>query len=476
MVKWEGFALHLPGIRQSDIDDINAKRHDDLDDQKNLLFNKWLEKFPNGSWEQVVLALEKSDQIIIADDLQASVDPGCIQIHNETAEWLLTLDKEFCIVKAIFRCEMEESIESGAIKLSELIKFAEDNEQIYKFNDEVCHVQDFIRIVSYHYNLFDYELLSDLVKMFLKSSHDLSKKLQEHDHNMDNFWECTMIENLRNALRPYVKKFKDEVPVEIKGCKMVGMKKRNVIKDLIKVIIDGDDKKMRLFRIISGSLTIVVLLQQHVSQALLGNFNKEKIAFLRLVGVFSLQVGTKYILEDDEDTEYTFEKGFVNAVQASNYEAVEFLLQQIGVDVDTPIEQSDEDSIIIAADFNDANKVFLDNNNKVFLVLDIGATALIVACYKNDFKMMQLLLQQQKQPGPNLCTQSGWTALMYTAINGNTTILKALLDIKADVNMRKHSDGATAVMYASLVGNVEIIKLLIQHVHSADLNLRLNDG
>ena len=63
---------------------------------------------------------------------------------------------------------------------------------------------------------------------------------------------------------------------------------------------------------------------------------------------------------------------------------------------------------------------------------------------------------------------------VYTAINGNTTILKALLDINADVNMRKHSDGATAVMYASLVGNVGIIKMLVQH--SADLNLQMTDG
>ena len=310
--------------------------------------------------------------------------------------------------------------------------------------------------------------------MFLKSSHNLSQKLQEHDDNMDNFWECTMIENLRNALRPYVKKFKDEVPVEIKGCKAVGKKKRSVIKELIKFLIDGEDEKMKLFKVIPGSLTIVVLLQQHVLQALLDNFNEENIAFFRLVGVVSLQVGTKYILESVEDTKYKFQVGFVNAVQTSNYKAIKFLLQQIGVNINIPIIQIDEDSTI--DDFSDADKVFLDKNNNVFppLALDIGATALMVACHKNDFTMMQLLLQQQPKPDPNLCTKSGWTALMYTAINGNTTILKALLDIKADVNMRKHSDGATAVMYASLVGSVRIIKMLVQH--SADLNLQMNDG
>ena len=131
MVKWEEFALHLPSIRQSDVNDINTKAHDDLNDQKNIVIKKWLEKYPDGSWEQVVLALEKSDQIVIADDLQVNVDPGCILIHNETAEQLLTLNDEFCDINKRFKRAMEELIKSGLSEgkvLSELIKFAEDNQ------------------------------------------------------------------------------------------------------------------------------------------------------------------------------------------------------------------------------------------------------------------------------------------------------------------------------------------------------------
>ena len=243
----------------------------------------------------------------------------------------------------------------------------------------------------------------------------LSQKLKEHNENVEKFWKNTEIEKLRNALYPYkITKLKTETPITIKVNDTFEKEKLYVLKVLIRTLLtylDDGEVVVKPFRVIPGSLTIVLLFPQHVSQALLDNFDKEKMdEFLRLVGVISLQVGTKYILEDDEDTEYTFEKGFINAVQASNYEAIEFLLQQIGLDVNTTIVRFNENSAI--ADFHDTDKVFLDENNNIFLsMLDIGATSLMMACYKNDYRMLQLLLQQQ--PDPNLCTESGWTALMY---------------------------------------------------------------
>ena len=475
MVKWEEFALHLPGICQSDIDDINTKAHDDSDDQKKCLFRRWLEKYPDVSWEQVVLALEKSDQKVIAQKFvdSASCD---IQVHPDTAECLLELNEQFCVITEEFECAMEELMKSK--QLCELKRFVSQR-KAYDIKDKLSNVekfQDFINVISDHYDFLYHKLLADLVRRFLPES-ALSQKLKEHDENVEKFRKNTEIEKLRNALYPYkITKLKTETPLTIKVNDPFEKEKLYVLNVLIKPLLtylDAGEVVVKPFRVIPGSLTIVLLLQQHVSQALLDNFDKEKMEFLRLVGVISLQVGTKYVLEDDENTKYTFEKGFINAVQASNYEAIEFLLQQIGVDVNTTIVRFNENSAIIAADFHDTNKVFLDENNNIFLsMLDIGATALMMACHKNDFRMLQLLLQQQ--PDTNLCTESGWTALMYTAINGNTTILKFLLDINADVNMRKHSDGATAVMYASLVGNVGIIKMLVQH--SADLNLQMTDG
>ena len=169
MVKWEEFALHLPGIRRSDIDDINTKARDDLDDQKICLFRRWLEKYPDVSWEQVVLALEKSDQKVIAQKLvdSASCD---IQVHPDTAGRLLELNEQFCIITEEFECLMEELMKSK--RLDELKMFVSQR-KAYDIKDKLSNVEKFqkcINVISDHYDFLYHKLLADLVKKFLPKS------------------------------------------------------------------------------------------------------------------------------------------------------------------------------------------------------------------------------------------------------------------------------------------------------------------
>ena len=298
----------------------------------------------------MVLALEKSDEKVIAQTLvdSASCD---IQVHPDTAECLSDLNEQFCDITEEFENAMEELMKSK--QLSELKRFVSQR-KAYDIKDKLFNVetfQEFINVISDHCDFLYHKLLADLVKRFLPES-ALFRKLKEHDEDVEKFWKNTEIEKLRNALYPYkITKLKTETPITIKvNGRQFEKEKLYVLNVLIRRLLtyfDAEEVVVKPFRVIIGSLTIVLLLQQHVSQALLDNFDKKKMEFLRLVGVISLQVGTKYILEDDEDAEYTFEKGFVNAVQASNYEAIRFLLQQTGVDVDTLIEQSDEPICIL---------------------------------------------------------------------------------------------------------------------------------
>ena len=70
LVKWQIFALYLPRIVQSDIDTIERNKRDDNDDQKIALYTKWLNVYPDASWEDVIIALQKAKENRIATELR----------------------------------------------------------------------------------------------------------------------------------------------------------------------------------------------------------------------------------------------------------------------------------------------------------------------------------------------------------------------------------------------------------------------
>ena len=73
LVKWKRFALYLPGIDQSDIEVIVTEKCDDVAEQKLLLFSKWLSVHPKATWEDVIQALEKSDEFKMANKLRTNI-------------------------------------------------------------------------------------------------------------------------------------------------------------------------------------------------------------------------------------------------------------------------------------------------------------------------------------------------------------------------------------------------------------------
>jgi len=65
---------------------------------------------------------------------------------------------------------------------------------------------------------------------------------------------------------------------------------------------------------------------------------------------------------------------------------------------------------------------------------------------------------------------SGATALMWASDNGNSSIVKLLLENGAEVNARNTASGVTALWTASQYGYVEIAKILLEK--GADVNIR----
>ena len=65
LVNWQTFGTFLPGIKSEHIQVIERDiRGTDL--QKAALFSKWLSVHPEASWQDVLLALEKSQEYSLA--------------------------------------------------------------------------------------------------------------------------------------------------------------------------------------------------------------------------------------------------------------------------------------------------------------------------------------------------------------------------------------------------------------------------
>ena len=65
LVNWQKFGTFLPGIKSEHIQVIERDiRGNDL--QKATLFSKWLSVLPEASWQDVLSALEKSQEYSLA--------------------------------------------------------------------------------------------------------------------------------------------------------------------------------------------------------------------------------------------------------------------------------------------------------------------------------------------------------------------------------------------------------------------------
>lgn len=86
-----------------------------------------------------------------------------------------------------------------------------------------------------------------------------------------------------------------------------------------------------------------------------------------------------------------------------------------------------------------------------------GFTPLILACYRSQIKMVELLISK----GANLETDSPeGTALLAAVYKGDIDITKMLLFHKANINAA-NSEGTTALMFSVMSGNFEMVKLLL---------------
>ena len=428
MVYWERFALHLPQITQSDIDIIKREVKDDITGQKQALFNKWLRVYPSALWEHVILALQTVDENYIAQTIlhclpeaafspQKQLTPHEEIIQEATLLTLSELHQSFASLS--FECEkaIKNLVTSKEITLIDLVQRAM-KEKAYNLTrlSAIQTVDEFVLIIIEHYHFLDPHLLIALAKQFLNPSQILDK-LQEQAEKIRYFKRQTNIQSLYQTLQTFVIKSPNEAPVTIRVQNAWEHNEIWLVETLLQTLFHLKNNEIpKWFRVIPGSLTIVFLVPQH-KLLLLTELSTNKLQFLRLTGVFTLQFGEQYILQDEENEAYSFTRALIEATEADNYQAVQFLVQQVRVHVNTQITNVKESSV---------GEVLTDQNNNRSIQLYSGKIALMTACCNHNNSIVKLLLQNNADP--DLQTHIGLTALMLTCRLGYCRIAELLLE------------------------------------------------
>ena len=347
LVEWEGFALQLPNFRQSHIDTIK-REESNISGQRQAMVNKWLQLYPDASLKDVASALEAIGQNLIARRIKntflghhsqkesslpsKSQEMEKVKVEKDVVIDLGQLHDSFVSLTEDIIDEVESEEKNAFPIVEKLVRHTKRQKAFPVSLDSVSTSEGFFLAIEPHYNFLNFFLLLNLTKFL---SDTIVTKSQKYEKDVESFMMNTKIEDLRQKLMHYFlnSQFDNQLRVVISLQNAWGTQNVWLVKQLVQQLFSLEHPdQCQWFRIISGSFCIAFLVDQCITEKLAKN-SKMKIQFMRLVGVFHLQIGSTFVIEGKEDKEFTFEYSLFQATMNNDTEVVQFLLQLDQVNV-----------------------------------------------------------------------------------------------------------------------------------------------
>ena len=344
LVNWQRFATHLPDLTRRDIEQIEQENRD-VQQQKIELFRTWLQKCPNASWNDIVLALENSKETTLADIIKTkcakeTYNPVQLSFSQEVylgseeviMEQLKNLHRSFTSLARDIHCKLDELIQSGKSSLHDIVAYIEEVQVCrMKRLTDVNTIDDLFDAIRPHNDYLDCELLEIIVEEYLDDD-DISK-VKAHVDKVKLFKRTTPIRALNNKLQQYtsIPNISDKhLIVTIKLQADWGRVTLESIEKLVQNLLQYQHK-VRILKVESGSISVMLLLPKEKLQHFIVS-SSQKLQFMHLTGIFRLQIGAITIFEERENKNFTFESAFLESSQCGDDEAVQFLLD-LGINV-----------------------------------------------------------------------------------------------------------------------------------------------
>ena len=440
------------------------------------LFTLWLQRNPNASWDQIAQALEKCDQIAMAERIRKYRLPPTLPAPQPSPQQepvkLVRLERdkvvkfrklEACYARLIFN--LKTSLDEKQVPLVKLARYLigllmENNELL-----QASTIDELFHLISPHYCFLNTSILGDIIDEFI--GEPLKHELEEYDRQLDEFKESTSMALLKELGPQYSLGVEaPQVTIKLTRCYQPVTIRRFQI--LVQQIFKENSKALANVHVESGCISVTWLARRSAIPSLIAQA-QDKTEFMRLVGVLRVSVAGIDILEQEEEEDTFLSSALVRAAWRDNVDAVEMLLS-----LEADPNSSDSDGVtplMIACDRVNIRiaTLLLQARANINQLNNAGATALMEACLTDTplIDLVRLLIQY----GANInikSTKLQRTALMNAAQLGHTSIAQYLLEQGAPVNTQDVK-GVTSLMIASQFGHPETVRVLLDY--GADANM-----
>ena len=473
LVYWEIVATHLPEMTQPEIEKILKQTPGNIDNQKRVLCNSWLQVCPNGTWNNVLQALEKAKEISLAENIKQMLNKSetkesnaekiikQIDVEERVVTELRRLHKMFVSLIKDVETKCSELVEIKKISLSAISTPIHRSRDIYEVSgiQKVQTVDQLFELLSDHYTFLDCDLLEAVIEI-LPNSSDLLSKVQNHQQNVKSFKDETFICNLENKLEPFISgaRFKEITHLTVffklkRNHSKINMK---CFELLVKSLYPDLCKKMQWFEVVPGSLCVTFTAPKYYEKDFI-SLTKQKLSFIRLMGIISVKINGKDILPQSEDKRYSFEAALLEASSVGNTEAVSFLLDRIGVNV-SHLDENNQNALMVAIENNhsDIAQLLLNAKANPNHQKNDGNTPLHIACYNGYTQLAVLLMDFGANPA--ITNEKSQTPLL-SAIRGHMTEVVMMIARK----LPKH-EIPPAILLACRLGYSDIISFLLKYI------------
>lgn len=317
---------------------------------------------------------------------------------------------------------------------------------------DICDLSSFFRKLHQYFDFLDCGLIIDMCEKFLNNVEDESLvcKLKEHMRDANALRQSSTVGQLKNALRsiyfPHL--------ADLSGMPKIYIKLHNEWNEtnteglylLIRHLLPHKSKHLILehIEIDTGSVVIKYIVSDSKAHCLIA-YAQGKLQFMRLIGIFSLAINGKSILEEDENLNFSFGSALLEASRIGHEEAVQFLLE-LGSDHVDYCNEEGRTGLMLAS--KSGHKQVVQTLVSAGASINIqdrnGYTALMIACGEKIYGVVNYLLQSMANP--NLQRIDGDTALIIACRNGHSELVKLLLQFNADVSVTtENGENALAV-------------------------------
>ena len=456
------------------------------------LFTCWMKRYPNASWTEIALALDKCDENESADRIRqchlpptlpaatASMPPSqeqqpvkiekIVRLEREKVATFRKLESSYAQLTFDLKTSLDEKqilpMKLGRFLIDLLEEDPEDHEKLL----QATTIDKLFQLISSYYCFLNTAVLGDIIDKFI--GEPLKHQLEEYEHQLEQFKESTSM-SLLQEIGPQCSPSVGAPQVTIKLAKCWQRVTIKRFQRLVEQIFEENSTALANITVKTGCICVTWLARKSAIPSLVTKA-QEKTELMQLVGILRMSISEIDILEQEEEEDTFLSSALDRATCADCVDAVDMLLSILEADPNS----SDSEGVtplMLACQYGNIRiaTLLLQARANINQQNNNGLTALMYACLSetphND--LVRLLIQS----GADISIKESElqvTALMVAATRGHTSIVQYLLDEGAPVNIQD-VDGSTSLTIASELGHSEVVRVLINY--GADVNILAKD-